>query len=266
LHPCELRDLRDPQWNNERLVDIALQGPKSRDILLSICEDRALAKQIETLPWAGLVEGNLAGFDLVISRTGYTGERIAFEIFAHPDLASDFWSLLMEAGEPFGLKPCGLASRDSTRTEAGLPLYGHELAGPLNLNPADAGFGRYVKLWKSFFIGREPFINHERERNMEIIRFRMNEKAVRRPELGDPVLDRRGKIIGTVSSCAIDAQGYLTGLAHIPLAFSATGTEMAIYQTGGGQRKIRIPDDFDLGKRLPVPDRATVLSRFPKRK
>jgi glycine hydroxymethyltransferase len=266
LHPCQLRDLRDPQWSNECLVDTALQGPKSRDILLSICADKALAKQIETLPWAGLIEGNLVGFEVVISRTGYTGERIAFEIFVHPDQAPDFWNLLMEAGEPFGLKPCGLASRDSTRTEAGLPLYGHELAGPLNLNPADAGFGRYVKLWKPFFIGREPFIHHEKERNWGTVRFRMNEKAVRRPELGDPVLDRRGKIIGTVSSCAIDAQGYLTGLAYLPIAFSVPGTELAIYQTGGGQRNIRIPDGFDLGKRLPVPDRATVLTRFPKRK
>jgi glycine hydroxymethyltransferase len=114
---------------------------------------------------------------VIISRTGYTGERIAYEIFVHPEQAPALWAKLMEAGEPFGLKPCGLAARDSTRTEAGLPLYGHELAGSLGLNPADAGFGSYVKLWKPFFIGRDGLhrsradarpgrdaLPHERER------------------------------------------------------------------------------------------------------
>lgn len=75
-------------------------------------------------------------------------------MFIHPDRAVELWNALMAAGEPFGMKPCGLAARDSTRTEAGLPLYGHEMAGAQNLNPADAGFGSFVKMYKPFFIGR----------------------------------------------------------------------------------------------------------------
>ncbi len=265
-HPVTLRDLRDPQHGADCLVDIALQGPRSMDILLALCDDEALAKRIKALPWAGLLEGNVGGFDLVVSRTGYTGERVAYELFVHPDQAPAFWQALLKVGEPLGLKPCGLAARDSTRTEAGLPLYGHELAGPLGLNPAQAGFGSYVKLWKPFFSGRSAFIAKEESRDNVVVRFRMNEKGVRRAELGDPVLDKRGKVVGTVTSCAIDVEGYLLGQAVVPKSMSKPETALAIYQLGGGTRDIRVPKAIKLGARLPAPDAATVLTRFPARK
>lgn len=265
-HPVTLRDLRDPRWGDECRVDIALQGPKSRDILLALTDDATLERKLKRMTWAGLTQGNLAGLDVIISRTGYTGERVAYELFVHPDKAPEFWQALVEAGEPFGLKPCGLASRDSTRTEAGLPLYGHELASPMGLNPADAGFGSYVKLWKPFFIGRSAFIAHEQDRQHKLVRFRMNDKAVRRPEQGDPILDRRGKIIGTVTSCAIDQEGYLLGQAMVPFDFAKRNTQLSIYQLGGGKRSLRLPKAVKLGAKMPTPDGATVLSRFPVRK
>jgi glycine hydroxymethyltransferase len=263
--PATLRDLRDPRWGQEQRVDIALQGPRATDILLSLCQDNLLARRIKALPWAGLTEGLVGDFHLVISRTGYTGERTAYELFVHPDQAPAFWEALLKAGEPFGLKPCGLAARDSTRTEAGLPLYGHELAGPLNLNPADAGFGSYVKLWQPFFVGREAFIAHEEKRSHVVARFRMNEKGVRRPEPGDPVLDRRGKVAGTVTSCAIDSEGYLLGQALLPVGMADPGTAVFIYQLGGGTRELKVPAGVAPGARLPIPDGATILTRFPGR-
>ena len=265
-HPVSLRDLRDPQHGDDCRVDIALQGPRATDILLALGDDAALARRIKALPWAGLLEGNVGGFDLVISRTGYTGERVAYELFVHPDKAPELWQALIKAGEPLGLKPCGLAARDSTRTEAGLPLYGHELAGPLALNPAEAGFGAYVKLWKPFFIGRAAFITAIQSLDRTIVRFRMNEKGVRRAELGDPVLDKRGKVVGTVTSCAIDAEGYLLGQAAVPESMSSPDTPLAIYQLGGGTRDIQLPKAIKLGAKLPTPDGATVLTRFPARK
>ena len=265
-HPAKLRDLRDPAHGAECRVDVPLQGPKSTAILLALVDDQALAQRIKTLPWAGLVEGTVAGLDLIISRTGYTGERIAYELFVHPEQAPQLWAKLVEVGEPMGMKACGLAARDSTRTEAGLPLYGHELAGDLDLNPADAGFGSYAKVWKPFFIGREAFIAHEQERGHKIVRFRMNDKAVRRPENGDPVLDKRGKVVGTVTSCAIDAEGFLLGLALVPLDLAQPDTALLIYQLGGGTRAIRPPKEVIIGARLPMPDAATVLTRFPSSK
>ena len=265
-HPVQLRDLRNPQYGNECRVDMPLQGPRATDILLTLCDDPALAKRIKGLPWAGLTQGNVGGFDLIISRTGYTGERVAYELFVHPDQAPDLWAALLEVGESMGLKPCGLAARDSTRTEAGLPLYGHELAGEMNLNPGDAGFGSYAKLWKPFFVGRAAFIAREESRDRVVVRFRMNEKGVRRPDGGDPVLDKRGKVIGTVTSCAIDSEGYLLGQAVVPVSMSEADTAVSIYQLGGGQRAIRVPDKVAVGARLPMPDGATIWSRFPSRK
>ncbi|MCI0394730.1 MAG: glycine cleavage system aminomethyltransferase GcvT [Chloroflexi bacterium] len=264
--PAGLRDLRDLQWGDECRVDIALQGPRATEILLKLADDPAVARRIKAVPWAGLTEGKVAGLDLVISRTGYTGERVAYELFVHPDQAVTLWEALLQAGQPLGLKPCGLAARDSTRTEAGLPLYGHELAGPLGLNPGDAGFASYIKLWKPFFAGREATMAHEQKRDRVVVRFRMNEKGVRRPELGDPVLDKRGKVIGTVTSCAIDSEGYLLGQAVVHLAMAEPGTPLAIYQLGGGQRPLRAPEQITPGARLPIPDGATVLTRFPARK
>jgi glycine hydroxymethyltransferase len=259
--------LRDPQHGADCRVDIALQGPRSADILNALAgNDATFARRLKALPWAGVVRANIGGFDLIISRTGYTGERVAYELFIHPDRAVDLWNALLAAGEPLGLKPCGLAARDSTRTEAGLPLYGHELAGAQGLNPADAGFGSFVKVWKPFFIGRRAFIDHEAQRDRVVVRFRMNEKGVRRPESGDPVLDRRGKVIGHVTSCAIDAEGYLSGQAVVPLGMSEPGTALNVYQLGGGTRPIKAPDRTDLGNRLPMPDPATILTRFPERK
>ncbi len=265
-NPCRLRDLRQPEWGAERLVDVALQGPASRDILLAMCDDDALAGKIKKMGWAGLAEGRLGEFYTVISRTGYTGERVAYELFVHPDQLVPFWDALLDAGKPFGIAPCGLAARDSLRTEAGLPLYGHELAGDQNLSPGDAGFASFVKVWKPFFIGRSAFLASEASRKRELVRFRMDDKGVRRPETGDPILNRQGKIIGFVTSCAIDQTGYLLGQAMVPDEFAEPGSTLLIYQTGGGKRPLRLPKAIKPGARMPKPDSATVLSRFPARK
>ena len=149
-------------------MDIALQGPACRDALLQLEGSEADKAAVKRLRWAGVTQVTLGGFDLIVSRTGYTGERVAYELFVHPDQAAALFHALLEAG----VTPCGLAARDSLRTEAGLPLYGLELAGELNLNPADAGFGSYVKLYKPFFIGKAAFVAHEAGRKHQISRFR----------------------------------------------------------------------------------------------
>lgn len=265
-HPMTLRDLRDPQWGAECRVDMPLQGPKSLEVLLALAEDADMKKRIKGLAWAQLSPGTLAGLNVIISRTGYTGERVGYELFVHPDQAPQLWAAIMKVGGPLGVKPCGLAARDSLRTEAGLPLYGHELAGEMGLNPADAGFGSYVKLWKPFFVGRAAFIAHEAQRKQVVARFRMNEKGVRRPEGGDPLLDARGKVVGTVTSCSLDSEGYLLGQALVSVEMSKVNTAVWVYQLGGGKRDITVPKEIKPGARLPMPDAATILTRFPSKK
>ena len=212
-------------------VDLALQGPASLRILQSLTDDARL----KAIDWAAcarpaLIECVLAGFDLVIARTGYTGEEIGYEIFVHPDRAVAFWETLLEAGKPFGLQPTGLAARDSTRTEAGLPLYGHELAGHFDISPAGAGFAGYVKLHKPYFIGRSALhARRSRPRTMEVARFRMNERGVRMPKTGDPVVNKKGQAIGWVTSAAVDVDGMILGLAYVQSRYAKPGDEIGIF-------------------------------------
>lgn len=257
-----LRDLRDRAVGGDMRVDIALQGPRSLDILLSLDGDEATKAALRALPWSHAMYAQLGGFDLIITSTGYTGERVAFELFVHPDRATSLFEMLIERGAV----PCGLAARDSTRTEAGLPLYGHELAGPLALGPGDAGFGGYVKVTKPFFAGRAAYLAHEAQREGQIVRFRMDDKGVRMPSLGDPVVDRRGRVIGTVTSCAIDSEGYLLGQAYLRSDHAKRGTPIGIFQTHGKGRDEKAKGDLEPGDRVQLHDSATVLSRFPKRK
>ncbi len=254
-----LRDLRAPSSGKDRRVDVALQGPKSRDILLGLPGSDADKRKIKAMDWSTVTRVSLAGYDLVVARTGYTGERIAFEIFVHPDQAVALFKTLLAAGAA----PCGLASRDSTRIEAGLPLYGHELGGEHGYTPGDAGFASYVKLWKPFFAGKAAYIEREAKRDATIARFRLDSRGVRPPQPHTPVLDRRGRVIGTVTSCSIDSEGFQTGQVYLKEEFTAEGTPILIF-SGVGQ--IKPAAEVKFGDKLPVPDTATVISRFPTRK
>jgi len=261
----KLRNLRDPKEGADRRVDIALQGPKSRDILLALGCDTATSRKIKALKRTELCEAKAGDFDLVVSRTGYTGEKMAFELFVHPDKAAALWEALMKAGTPLGLKPCGLGARDSLRTEAGLPLYGHEMGGEKNLGVAEAGFGSYVKVYKPWFIGRAAYLQREAQRESIVVRFRFGEKAVRMAHNSDPVLDGKGRVIGFVTSCAIDKEGYLTGQASIENKYAAEGTPIFIYQgAASSKNSAKALAELSEGDRVTLPAAAIVLSRFPK--
>lgn len=258
-----LRNLRDPREGRDMRVDIALQGPRSRDILLALGIDAQNRKKLMALKRTQLCDAVVGGFDLVVSRTGYTGEKMAFELFVHPDQAPAFWDRLMEAGAPMGMKPCGLGARDSLRTEAGLPLYGHEMGGDSNRGVAEAGFASYVKVYKPWFIGRDAFIAREAARKSVVARFRFTEKGVRMAHPGDPVIDTKGRMIGSVTSCAIDSEGFLTGQAYIEEKFAAEGTSIAIFQ-GAPKTPGKAPAELKDGDRVNLPTPAQILSRFPK--
>jgi glycine hydroxymethyltransferase len=264
-----LRNLRDPKENDEMRVDIALQGPKSREILLALGTDDHTKERILNLKRTQLCEAIVGGFNLIVSRTGYTGERMAFELFVHPNMSDELFNKLLQIGTTFGLKPIGLGARDSLRTEAGLPLYGHEMGlgsgkrGEKDLGVGEAGFLSYVKLYKPWFIGREAFINREKNRKVEVVRFRFVEKGIRMAHSSDPVLDRKGRVIGYVTSCAIDQEGYLTGQACLDVKNTEEDTLIFIYQ-GAPDKPNKAPNDLSINEKVNLPSQALVVSRFLK--
>lgn len=255
----ELRDLRAETSGADRRVDIALQGPASKDILLKLDGSLEDKTKIEKLEWAGITCVTLGGFDLIVSRTGYTGERVAYEVFPHPDRAAALFETLVN----LGAVPCGLAARDSLRIEAGLPLYGHELAGDWNLNPADAGMKSYVKLEKPFFVGKAAFIAHEAKRDAELARFTM-EKGSRPAHPGDPIVDTRGRVVGLVTSCSVDGEGVPTGLALMKNGFGRKDTRLAIFSASAKVKSGGL-SGLQMGDKVIMPETLTIISRFPEK-
>ncbi|MCW3491745.1 glycine cleavage system aminomethyltransferase GcvT [Microbacterium sp. SSM24] len=140
----------------ERIALIAVQGPVSQAILEATPEIGDLAAPLDALRYYRMTHARFTapGEDPVaidIGRTGYTGED-GFELYVPAASAAAVWDALLRAGEPLGLVPAGLASRDTLRLEAGMPLYGHELSR--DIVPAQAGLGRVVAVDKEDFIGR----------------------------------------------------------------------------------------------------------------
>ncbi|MBX3090191.1 MAG: glycine cleavage system aminomethyltransferase GcvT [Cryobacterium sp.] len=133
---------------------IAVQGPKAREILeatdgLSIVDG---AQSLADLKYYWSTSADFKGEAVFVARTGYTGED-GFELYVGNAAAADLWKALLLAGEPLGLIPAGLASRDTLRLEAGMPLYGHELNR--NVLPAQVGLAKVVHFTKEVdFVGR----------------------------------------------------------------------------------------------------------------
>jgi len=199
----EVRDLRGGDCKDDCRVDIALQGPKSLDVLSVLTQNKKAQSQIADLRPFQFMETDIKGIGCLVSRTGYTGAKSGFELFVHPERASQLWETILHAGKPLGLLPCGLGARDSLRIEAGLPLYGHELAGKFGISPFEAGYGWAVKLEKEFFIGKTAMERISREYDMKVARIELpGTKGIRPVRQNDGVLDKHGRSIGWVLSCA----------------------------------------------------------------
>lgn len=261
--PAVLRNLKNPLAGKDQLRDLALQGPAALAILQACAADEPTRFALGQVRRTDLMEVSLGGIPVVAARTGYTGEEMGFELFVHPDQQVALWNLLLEQGAAKGIRPCGLAARDSTRTEAGLPLYGHELAGPFNINPAEAGFAGYVKYHKPFFIGRDVLLAQDLQRKRTLIRWRMDQKGVRRPGTHAPLVNPLGQVIGYVTSCSIDSQGYLLGLAIVDSRYANESASVGIFVLPEKPLEEKQKPELGLGDRVLLHVDATILSRFP---
>lgn len=162
----ELRDRTAPfeadvYDESDDIALIAVQGPASLSILLATpgfaiegghYDGDDVGDRLSALKYYWSIPALFESHPVLIARTGYTGED-GFELYTAPDNAKQLWDALLEAGAEQGLVPAGLASRDTLRLEAGMPLYGHELT--TETYPAQAGLGRVVNLAKEVdFVGR----------------------------------------------------------------------------------------------------------------
>lgn len=131
---------------SEDCGQIAIQGPLSQELLKRLTP-------INDMPYYTF-KGNvdIAGKNVLISRTGYTGED-GYEIYTAADDTEFLWELFLETGKDLGVEPCGLGCRDTLRLEAAMPLYGHELND--ETTPLEAGLSMFVKLNKEKFIAQD---------------------------------------------------------------------------------------------------------------
>lgn len=132
---------------------LAVQGPKS---ILTL--QKLTSVDLSRIPYYHYQKGRLADVDMVISRTGYTGE-LGFELFFQAEASSceRVWNAVMDAGREFGIQPIGLGARDTLRLEMGYCLYGNDIDE--TTNPLEAGLGWITKLEKGEFIGRSALVN-----------------------------------------------------------------------------------------------------------
>jgi aminomethyltransferase len=207
---------------------IAVQGPRSRQIVAATVGIDDLALPLDELRYYWSTNGTFEGLPLMIGRTGYTGED-GFELYIQADAAASLWAALTAAGEPFGLQPAGLASRDTLRLEAGMPLYGHEL-GRETL-PVQAGLGRVVNLKKEGdFVGRTASEVGAPEGSRVLVGLASEGKRAGRA--GYAVFDGSGDgevEVGTITSGALSPSlGYPIAMAYVDPGLSAPGTELSI--------------------------------------
>ncbi|MFO7766163.1 MAG: glycine cleavage system aminomethyltransferase GcvT [Pelovirga sp.] len=169
---------------------LALQGPIAQTILSPLT-----SVNLDHLASFNFIRATVAGIDLLISRTGYTGEE-GFELFCPADSAEALWQALLESGTPHGLLPCGLGARDTLRLEKAYALYGHEISA--DILPLEARLGWITKLDKGDFVGRSALLK-ARQLGIprRLIGLRLTVPGV--PRQGYPVLGNGNKV-GFVTS------------------------------------------------------------------
>ena len=211
---------------------IAVQGPKAQEILLRLVPAAGHSLVTDLKYYAAVEVPFLVGGasqDLLLARTGYTGED-GFEIFVDNDAAAALWQALIAIAEDGELTPAGLASRDSLRLEAGMPLYGNELS--LEGDPFAAGLGPVVALSKEGdFIGKAALAaKKEAGAGSTAGRKLVGLKGLgRRAGRGHYPVLKDGNVVGEVTSGQPSPTlGYPVAMAYVDVEFTEPGTALDI--------------------------------------
>jgi aminomethyltransferase len=238
---------KDFNWLNKHLLDdvtienrsdeiglIALQGPKSREILTKISES-----DISGLPFYYFLEGQVAGCDVTIARTGYTGE-LGFEIYGKNKDIPKVWDALFNIGKPMGLVPSGLAARDTLRLEMKFCLYANDI--DKTTHPYEAGLGWITKVEKGDFIGRDAIIDRKEKMTRRLVCVEMLDKAI--PRQGYEILIDAEKVGYFTSGGQSPSLQKGIGLAYINSPHTKSGTEIEVEIRGTRKKAVIVKPPF----------------------
>ncbi len=182
---AEMKDL------SEGYSLLAIQGPKAVEAMQSIT-----SVDLASIPFYKFKIGDFAGIEhVIISATGYTGSG-GFEIYCKNDEAEQIWNKVFEAGKDFGIKPIGLAARDTLRLEMGYCLYGNDIDD--TTSPIEAGLGWITKFTKDFTNSEGIKLQKEEGVNRRLKAFELDERGI--PRQGYDIVDENGSKIGHVTS------------------------------------------------------------------
>ncbi|KZE17059.1 MULTISPECIES: glycine cleavage system aminomethyltransferase GcvT [Brevibacterium] len=224
---------------------IAVQGPHSQAIILAALDEGAkgefgprtttsdedpsgtitVGEAVDQLGYYAWMPLTIAGIDLILARTGYTGED-GFELYVPNIGAERLWDTLVTAGADHGLVPCGLAARDSLRLEAGMPLYGNELT--LSTTPYDAGLGRMIGFkTKGEFVARDALAALG-ETEPERILVGLTATGRRAARSGSVILSDGAEVGVVTSGQPSPTLGHPIALAYLDRGLAVPGTEVEV--------------------------------------
>lgn len=198
---------------------LAVQGPKAEAALQTLT-----AATLSEIPYYHFVQGVLADVPMIISRTGYTGEK-GFELYFAPEHGASVWKAVFSAGLPFDIAPIGLGARDTLRLEMGFCLYGNDIDA--ETNPLEAGLGWITKLNKGEFIGRQALLEAKAAGlKRRLVGMTFAEKVV--PRHGYAI-ESDGKSVGAITSGTFSPSlGYGIAMGYVDAALAAPGTEVQV--------------------------------------
>jgi aminomethyltransferase len=210
-------DMRDLSENYSLL---AIQGPKAIEAMQSLTSE-----DLSAIKFYNFVVGDFAGIEhVIISATGYTGSG-GFEIYCKNDEVKQVWDKVMEAGADFGIKPIGLAARDTLRLEMGYCLYGNDIDD--TTSPIEAGLSWICKFDYSF-TNSEALEDEKRHTpKRKLVAFMLDDRGI--PRQGYDIVDNSGNKIGEVTSGTMSPSlGKGIGLGYVPKIFSKVDSKINI--------------------------------------
>ncbi|WP_282045502.1 DUF1989 domain-containing protein [Roseibium album] len=220
----------------ESLPNLALQGPKSRDLLRKIVFTQPQVPALDQLKWFGVTMSRLRdreGAPFLLSRTGYTGE-LGYEIFCSKSDAIEIWDAVMAAGEEFGIVPMGSAALEIVRIEAGLAARNAEIAP--GIDAFEAGLGFAVDLAKKSFTGRRALERNARDPRRLLKGLLIDSDDV--PAHGAPVYAGERQVGIVTSATRSPTLERAIAMARIAVEQAGNGTYLEIGQLDGRMKRL----------------------------